>query len=120
MNVYESGQDYLERILMLSKKLDYVRSIDIANSMKITKQSVHRAIHNLKENGYIIIDNGHITLTSSGENIAKAMYERHTFLTNILIQLGVSEDIAINDACKIEHDLSEESFQAIKEAYNKR
>ena len=113
--LYESGEDYLERILMLKEKNDIVRSIDVANDMKLTKQSVHRAIKTFKENGFVIVeDNGNIILTEKGLAIAKKTYERHRVITTLLVEIGVSEDIAAKDACKIEHDISEETFQLLK------
>ena len=116
MNIYESAQDYLERILMLGKTNNFVRAIDIANSMQVTKQSVSRAMKNLREDGYIDVDNnGHITLTVKGLEVANHMYERHTTITKFFITIGVPEDIALKDACKMEHDISTETFEAIKE-----
>lgn len=115
MKIYESSQDYLETILILSKKLPHVRNIDIAVEMNVTKQSVHRALKKLKELGYIEIDeNDYISLTSLGLKEANDMYERHQILTKYFISIGVPEDIASKDACKIEHDLSHETFNAIK------
>ena len=116
MKIYESAQDYLERILMLSKKNEFVRSIDVANSMQVTKQSVSRAMKNLREDGYIDVDdNGHITLTPKGLEVANHMYERHMTITRFFMTIGVPEDIALKDACKMEHDISAETFDAIKE-----
>lgn len=116
MKIYESAQDYLERILMLSKKNGIVRSIDIAVDMQVTKQSVSRAMKNLREDGYINVDsNGHITLTLKGLDVANHMYERHTTITKFFKAIGVPEDIALKDACKMEHDISPETFEAIKE-----
>lgn len=115
MNIYQSAEDYLERILMLSKEKSNVHSIDIANSFSYSKASISRAVKNLKENGYIIVsDDGSITLTEKGLEIATRMYERHSILTNFFIKLGVNKEQAIEDACKVEHDLSEETFLAIK------
>lgn len=116
MKIYESAQDYLERILMLTKQHGQVRSIDIAVDMEVTKQSVSRAMKNLREDGYINVDsNGYITLTLKGLDVANNMYERHTTITKFLTTIGVQEDIAIKDACKMEHDISSETFNAIKE-----
>ncbi len=116
MKIYESAQDYLERILMLSKENEFVRSIDVANSMQVTKQSVSRAMKNLREDGYIDVDdNGHITLLKKGLEVANHMYERHTTITRFFMTIGVPEDIALKDACKMEHDISAETFDAIKE-----
>ncbi len=115
MNIHESAEDYLERILILQKTNGRVISIDIANSMNYSKPSISRAVKNLKNSGYINVDeSGNITLTESGMAIARRMYERHLLLTKYFINLGVSEEIAKIDACKIEHDLSDETFEAIK------
>jgi len=106
---------YLETILVLSKKNHQVRSIDIANELDYAKPSVSVAMKNLRENGYIEMDSDlYITLTEKGRAIAEAMYERHTLLSEWLIFLGVDEKIATQDACRIEHVLSSESFEAIK------
>lgn len=115
MKILESAENYLETIFMLSKRNDKVRSIDIATELGFSKPSVSIAMKNLRVNGYINVDGkGDITLTEKGEEIAQAMYERHTVLSNWLISIGVSEKIAQEDACKIEHFLSTESFEAIK------
>lgn len=115
MKIQESAENYLETILMLSHKNPYVRSIDIANELSFSKPSVSVAMKNLRENGYIVIDaEGHITLTDAGREIAETMYERHTMLSQWLIYLGVNEKTALEDACRIEHVVSTESFQAIK------
>ena len=116
----ESLEDYLETILMLQQKNGQVRSIDIANEMNFTKPSVSVAMKNLREKGYIIMaDSGYITLTESGKQRAENVLERHTILSDWLISIGVSEDIAMEDACRVEHDLSEESFEAIKRNFQK-
>ena len=115
MQLQESGQMYLETILILSKKSNSVRSIDISEYMSFSKPSVSRAVNLLKDGGYILISKeGYITLTALGREIAEKIYERHTILTKCLIALGVSEETAAEDACKIEHDISEESFIALK------
>ena len=115
MQLQESGQMYLETILILSKKSNSVRSIDISQYMSFSKPSVSRAVNLLKDGGYILISKeGYITLTALGREIAEKIYERHTILTKCLIALGVSEETAAEDACKIEHDISDESFSAIK------
>ena len=115
MKIHESAENYLETILILHKKKGQVRSIDIVNELEFTKPSVSVAMKNLRENGYIHMDSdGYITLSESGATIAETMYERHTLLTNWLIQLGVSPALAAEDACRMEHVLSEESFEAIK------
>ena len=118
--VHESGEMYLETIFVLSKKQDNVRSIDICDHMGYSKPSVSRAVGLLKKAGHITVDgNGYIQLTDSGMNIAKTIYERHTILTGSLVALGVSEETASQDACKIEHVLSDETFAVIKEHYKK-
>ena len=115
MQLQESGQMYLETILILSKKSNSVRSIDISEYMSFSKPSVSRAVNLLKGGGYILISKeGYITLTALGREIAEKIYERHTILTKCLIALGVSEETAAEDACKIEHDISDETFSAIK------
>lgn len=111
----ESLEDYLETILLLQKRIGQVRSIDIANEMNFTKPSVSIAMKNLREKEYITMaDNGYISLTESGRQRAENVLERHTILADLLISIGVSKETALADACKIEHDLSEESFEAIK------
>ena len=120
MSLYESGEDYLETILILSEKKPVVRSVDIANEMNVTKPSVSIAMKRLREGGYITVDkDGFISFTDSGRKIAESIYERHTVLTALLVSLGVDEETAKADACKIEHDLSETSFGAIREHFNK-
>ena len=111
----ESLEDYLETILLLQKRLGQVRSIDIANEMNFSKSSVSVAMKNLREKGYITMaENGYITLTENGSQRANNVLERHTILSNWLMKIGVSEEVAKQDACRVEHDLSEESFEAIK------
>lgn len=111
----ESLEDYLETILLLQKRTGQVRSIDIANEMNFTKPSVSIAMKNLREKKYITMsDNGFITLTDSGRQRAENVLERHTILSDWLMRIGVSRETALADACKVEHDLSEESFEAIK------
>ena len=115
MNIHESAENYLEAILILKNERGAVRSIDIANELSFSKPRVSVAMKNLRENGYIHMDDqGHITLTQTGQDIADKMYERHIMLSNWLIYLGVDEKTAVEDACKIEHVLSSQSFQAIK------
>lgn len=115
MCIFESAEMYLETILILSEQKENVRAIDIVEYMDFSKPSVSRAVKLLKEGGYITLDdNRYITLTESGEAIGRSMYERHKLLTSFLVSLGVDEQTASNDACKIEHDISEESFEAIK------
>lgn len=113
----ESQEDYLETILLLQKRLGQVRSIDIANEMNFTKPSVSVAMKNLREKAYITVsENGFISLTKSGRKRAENVLERHTILSDWLISIGVSRQTALEDACRVEHDLSEESFAAIKKA----
>lgn len=115
MQIHESAENYLETILMIKNKKGVVRSIDIANELEFSKPSVSVAMKNLRENGYIDVDsNGYITLLDKGLEIAEKMYERHTTLSNWLINLGVPENIAVEDACRIEHIISVETFNAIK------
>jgi len=117
MRIHESTEMYLETILILSQKNEQVRAIDIANSMGFSKPSVSIAMKKMKESNLIgIEDDGSITLTKEGEDIANRMYARHTWISGWLMSLGVEEETAINDACKIEHVISEETFQAIKQA----
>ena len=114
MNIYESADDYLEQILMLLEKKGYARSVDIAAGLNVSKPSVSVAMKKLRENGYITMSSDSmISLTDKGYAIARKIYDRHQTLTRYLIQLGVPEEIAREDACKIEHDLSDESFAAI-------
>lgn len=115
MKIQESAENYLETVLMLRQRKGFVRSIDVANEMGFSKPSVSIAMKNLKENGYITIDDGGmISLTDKGREIAEKTYERHTLFTEWLIRLGVSPDVAAEDACRMEHAVSEESFAAIK------
>ena len=116
MGIHESGEMYLETIHVLYKKNGHVRSIDVSDHMGYSKPSVSRAMGLLKEGGYITIDKeGFITLTDSGLEVAEKIYERHTILSNLLVALGVSPETAAEDACKIEHAISDESFEAIKQ-----
>ena len=120
MHSNESSENYLETILVLGKKLPVVRSVDIANELGYKKSSVSIAMKNLREKDYIdVSESGFISLTDSGKNIAEMIYERHELLSECLMKLGVSEEIANEDACKIEHVISPESFEAIKKYYQK-
>ena len=120
MNIYESAEDYLERILILQERNKEVRSIDIAHDMGFSKPSISIAMKKLKEAGLIKIDeNGFITLTKEGHVIADKVYERHCVLKQTLINIGVSPEQAEKDACKVEHVISEETFDAIKEHIEK-
>ena len=115
MKIQQSAENYLETIYVLTKRNGIVRSIDIANELGFSKPSVSVAMKSLRENGYIdVMGDGHIILLEEGKIIAEKLYERHTVLTGALIALGVPEEIAAEDACKIEHILSEETFNAIK------
>ncbi len=115
MNVYESAENYLETIYVLSKRGDFVRSVDVAGELGFSKPSVSRAMKLLREDGCILFeDNGHITLTEKGEKRAVAVYKRHTVLTDFLVSLGVDAKVAADDACRIEHVISEASFEAIE------
>lgn len=120
MNYLESLEDYLERILMLQEKNGAVRSIDIANDMGFSKPSVSIAMKKLKEKGYIEVDDkGHISLTESGYIIAKETYDKHLMLIKLLEHIGVSKEIAEEDACKIEHNLSKETVECLKKVADK-
>ena len=115
MSMHESGEMYLEAILVLSKRSGFVRSVDVGEYLGYSKPSVSRAMGILRKGDYIRMDrDGALTLTDSGREIAEKIYERHTLLSSLLIRLGVSEQTATADACKLEHDISDESFQAIK------
>ncbi len=115
MTLNESSENYLETILMLSKKLPVVRSVDIAESMGFKKSSVSVAMKHLREAEYITVTkSGFIYLTDAGKEVAEMIYERHELLTSWLVSLGVNEEVAAEDACRMEHDISPESFQAIK------
>lgn len=115
MNVHESGEMYLEAILVLSQKNGYVRSIDVSEYLGYSKPSVSRAMGILRNAEYIRMDkDGTITLTDTGREIAEKIFERHTILSRLLMHLGVSEETATADACKMEHAISDESFQAVK------
>ncbi len=116
----ESSEDYLETILILSEIKPVVRSVDVANELGYKKSSVSVAMKNLRERGHITVtDEGYIYLTESGRQIADMIYERHKLISEWLIKLGVPKDIALDDACRVEHDLSMESFEAIKKYITK-
>ena len=115
MSVHESGEMYLEAIYVLNEKTGFVRSIDISEYLGYSKPSVSRAMGILRSGDYILVDNdGGITLTEKGQQIARKIYERHTLLTRLLVHVGVSEEIASEDACRMEHAISDETFEAIK------
>lgn len=114
MKIQKASEDYLETMLMMREKHGYIRSIDVADHLGVTRPSVSYATKRLRENGYITMDrDGLITLTDSGMAIAQQIYDRHRTLTDFLIRLGVSETAAAEDACRIEHDISQETFDAI-------
>ena len=121
MKIQESAENYLETILMLNNRNGFVRSIDIANELKFSKASVSVAMKSLREAGYVMVDeNGKISLTVSGSEIANKMYERHEVIARVLISLGVDETTAYLDSCKIEHVISNEAFEKIKEYLENR
>jgi Mn-dependent DtxR family transcriptional regulator len=121
MKIQESAENYLETILVLGKRKGMVRSIDIANELNFSKPSVSVAMKNLRENGYIVVSpEGYISLLPAGQEIAEKIYERHTLLTDWLTNLGVSPETAAEDACRIEHVISSESFSAIKSHVNQK
>ncbi len=114
MQILKSAEDYLETMLMLKEKKGYVRSIDIATTLNVTKPSVSYATKRLRENGYINMEkDGMITLTDKGMEIAEKIYSRHKILTSFFVSIGVDEETAREDACKIEHDISDQTFEAI-------
>ena len=114
MAIYQSGEDYLEKILMLNERLGYARSMDIASELKVSKPSVSIALKKLREDGYVEMDNnGHISLTAEGRKIAERIYDRHKVLSALLRKLGVSDETAALDACKMEHVVSDETFSAM-------
>ena len=121
MHLQESGEMYLETIYILTKKNHDVRSLDVADYMNFSKPSVSRAVGLLKQGEYITVDQeGYLHLTAMGEEIAAKMYERHMLLTEFLIRIGVDRETASADACKIEHDISDKSFEAIKRHVNEK
>lgn len=121
MKIQESAENYLETILILQERKGFVRSIDIAAELEFSKPSVSVAMKNLRENGYIEVDElGHITLTAAGAEIAERIYERHTFLSGWLSALGVDPKVAAEDACRIEHVISAESFAAIRDHVDRK
>ena len=120
MRLQESGEMYLETILVLSQRQRYVRSIDVADYMGYSKPSVSRAVSLLKQGEYITVDReGFLYLTDAGREVAEKIYERHTVLTQLLISIGVDPETAEEDACRVEHDISDETFKKIKEHVNR-
>ena len=121
MVIKESAENYLEAILMIKRQKGYVRSIDIANFLNFTKPSVSVAMKSFREEGYIIVDHdGNITLTEKGMKIAEKVYERHEVIAEALIALGVEHDIAYEDSCKVEHVISQQTFEKLKEHLQKK
>ena len=119
MVIHEASENYLEAILMLREKQEQVRSVDVCNLLGFAKSTISVGMKKLKENGYVRIDqSGYITLTEIGEAIAAKIYERHVLIAKLFVLLGVDEETALKDACRIEHDISEESFQALKGLYS--
>lgn len=115
MKIHESAENYLETILIIKNRKGVVRAIDIVNELDYSKPSVSVAMKNLRENGYIEVDNnGYISLLAKGMEIAETIYERHTAISNWLIAIGVNPETAVDDACRIEHVISAESFDAVK------
>lgn len=120
MSLYESGEMYLESILVLSRQMNSIRAIDLCEYMGYSKPSVSRALGILKKSGHVEVDkSGHLTLTEEGRVVAEKIYERHKILTEFLMKIGVSNEIASDDACKIEHHISDESLEAIKKMIEK-
>lgn len=120
MNIHKSAEDYLEMILRLQESQEYVRAVDISIGLSVTKPSVSVAMRNLKDSGYITIDkDNHIRLSDTGLSIAQKIYERHKLLTDLFTQIGVDPRTAEEDACKVEHDLSSDTFAAIKQVYSR-
>lgn len=121
MSLLESGENYLESVYKLSLSKNEVHAIDVVNDLNFSKPSVSIMLKKLKDEGYLTIDNeNHLHLTEVGLKIAMKIYDRHTTLKNILLHLGVKDEVAEEDACKIEHDLTDESFDAIKKYYNEK
>ena len=120
MKIKESAENYLEAILMIKKEKGHVRSIDVANELNFSKPSVSVAMKNFREEGYIVIENdGGISLTEKGLEVASKVFERHQVIARLLITLGVDEETAYEDSCKIEHDISQQTFEKIKEFLKK-
>lgn len=120
MEIHKSAEDYLEAMLMLKEERGYIKSVNIAEKLNVSKPSVSTAVKHLRENGYITMDrSGFITLTDSGMEIASKIYDRHKTLTVFFQMLGVDSDTALDDACKVEHDISDQTFKAIKKQIKK-
>ena len=117
MQIHESAEDYQEALLMLQERTGAVRSVDVANLLEFTKASVSVAMKKLRENGYVELDQeGFLLLTQTGREIAARVYDRHRVLTDFFVSLGVSPEVAVRDACKVEHDLSQETFEKLQAA----
>ncbi len=115
MRIHESAENYLETILVLSQRKQFVRSIDVVNELNFSKPSVSVAMKHLRENGHIVMDeDGYITLTVAGQEIAKSIYERHQLISALLVKLGVDSETAREEACRIEHDISQDTFEKLK------
>ena len=115
MRIHESAENYLETILILSRRKQFVRSIDIVNELNFSKPSVSVAMKHLRENGHIVMDeDGYITLTEAGNTIANSIYERHQVISALLMKLGVEDETAKEEACRIEHDISKDTFEKLK------
>jgi len=115
MRIHESAENYLETILILSRRKQFVRSIDIVNELNFSKPSVSVAMKHLRENGHIVMDeDGYITLTEAGNTIANSIYERHQVISALLMKLGVEDETAKEEACRIEHDISQDTFEKLK------
>lgn len=120
MEIHESAEDYLEKILILEERNGNVRSIDIVNEMNFSKPSISIAMKKLRENGYIHMDNsGYITLLPAGRSIATRIYSRHKLLTKVLEAIGVNDEIAAEEACKIEHDINDDTYNKLKDYYDR-
>ena len=120
MHLQESGEMYLETIHILSQRNKGVRAVDVADYMGVSKPSVSRAMGLLRSGGYVELDDGFLVLTEAGRRVAAKTYERHLFLTDFFVSLGVDPEVAAQDACKIEHDISDETFQAMKKYFKEQ
>lgn len=119
--IHESGENYLEQILVLSERLDRVRAVDLSAALGFSRPTVSIMLRELREGGFVTVtESGGLLLTEKGEAVAKRIYERHCFLSTMLMSIGVPHDIALEDACKIEHDISDEAFEALKKHFGKK
>ena len=120
MGIHSSGEDYLEAILILKKNKGYVRSIDLARFMNYSKPSISQAVSTLRDGGFVDVDeNGHLLLTEVGKEVAEMIYERHLFFKDKLIEIGVEPETAVEEACRIEHVISDDTFNKLKSAFSK-